>query len=130
MVKKAPNLVHVIFGRPLVWWFDPLFLRTTLIATWAFALLCDCSISWNSSTCFFKTRLLEKILSQIQQMCVLVHFLRITLIATWAFTLLYDYSIPWALSTCFLKHIYKKNLYHKSYNFMSPHFHELSQHVS
>ena len=57
-----------------MWWFDPIFLRTTLIAIWAFALLCDCSISWTFSTCFFKTSLSEKLLSQIQQMCVLIHF--------------------------------------------------------
>ena len=79
---------------------------------------------------FFKTHLLEKLLSQIQQMCVLIHFLRITLIATWAFTLFYGCSISWTFSTCCLKHIYYKNLYHKSYNFTSPHFHELKQYVS
>ena len=55
-------------------WSDSIFWRTTLIATWAFALLCDCSMSWNSSTCFFKMCLQEKLLSQIQQMCVLIHF--------------------------------------------------------
>ena len=68
-----------------MWWFDPLFLRTTLIATWAFALLCDCSISWTFSTCFFKTSVSENFYQKSYSCVFWVTFLRTTLIATWGF---------------------------------------------